>query len=94
MRPLDPERVTKDLGRRIAELRREKGLTQEQFSVKLGVTFQWISQVEAGRNLTVYSLVKIANGLKVLLADLLASPKPESRTVRRGRPKKAADSSG
>lgn len=86
MRLLDPERVTKDIGRRIAELRRERGLTQEQLAVKIRTSFQWLAQVEAGRNVTVYTLVKVANGLRVPLADLLAPPKPGSRVVRRGRP--------
>jgi transcriptional regulator with XRE-family HTH domain len=89
VRTLDPERVTKDIGRRIAELRRERGLTQEQLAVKVGVTFQWLAQVEAGRNVTVYTLVKMANALRAPLADLLVAPKPGSRIVRRGRPPKA-----
>ncbi len=88
MRALDPERVAKDIGRRIAELRRERGLTQEQLAVKLRTTFQWLAQVEAGRNATVFTLVKMANALKVPLAELLVAPKPGSRVVRRGRPPK------
>jgi transcriptional regulator with XRE-family HTH domain len=86
---LDPERVTKDIGRRIAELRAERRMTQEQFAVRLGVTFQWVSQFESGRNLTVHSLVKIANALNVSVVELFAVPKDPSRVVRRGRPKRA-----
>jgi transcriptional regulator with XRE-family HTH domain len=89
VRTLDPERVTKDIGRRIAELRRKSALTQEELAVKLGTSFQWLAQVEAGRNVTVYTLVKVANALRVPLADLLVAPKPGSRVVRRGRPPKA-----
>ena len=89
MRPLDPERVARDIGRRIAELRREKGLTQEQLSVTLGTTFQWVAQLEGGRgNLTINTMVSVANALGVPLAELLVAPKPSSRIVRRGRPRK------
>jgi transcriptional regulator with XRE-family HTH domain len=88
VRPLDPERVTKDIGRRIAELRRERELTQEQLAVKLRSTFQWLAQVEAGRNVTVYTLVKMANALRVPLTDLFVPPRPGSRVIRRGRPPK------
>ena len=83
----EPQKVTKELGLRIAELRRERGVTQEQFSVQLRSTFQWVSQIEAGRNLTIYSLVKIANALDVTLAHLLIAPKA-TPARRRGRPRK------
>jgi transcriptional regulator with XRE-family HTH domain len=87
VRPVDPERVCLNVGRRIAELRKERGLTQEQFSVQLGTTFQWVSQLEGGRNITLHSLVRIANALRVPLTALLASPNASSRSRRVGRPR-------
>jgi transcriptional regulator with XRE-family HTH domain len=92
VRSLDPDRATRDIGRRIAELRRQRELTQEQLSVRLGVTFQWVSQIEAGRNLTIHSLIRIANALNVSLAELVAPPKAASRARRRGRPPKSRTS--
>ncbi len=89
VRPLDPERLCKNVGRRIAELRKERGLTQEQFSVLLGTSFQWISQLEGGRNITLHSLARIANALHVPLTELFTSPKPSSSTRRVGRPRKS-----
>lgn len=87
VRRYDPEQVTKEIGLRIAELRKDRGWTQEQFSVELRSTFQWVSQVEAGANLTVHSLVKVANALGVTLTDLLM--RPSGAVIRRrGRPKK------
>jgi len=86
--PIDPEQLTRQIGRRVAELRIERGLTQEAFSVVLRSTVQWVSQVEAGRNLTIHTLAKIANALDVTVAELLIEPKPEARAVRRGRPRK------
>jgi transcriptional regulator with XRE-family HTH domain len=90
VRPLDPDRICRSIGRRIAELRKERTMTQEQFSVLLGTSFQWVSQLEGGRNMTLHSLVRIANALKVPLADLLDAPKTSpARTV--GRPRKSRD---
>jgi len=82
VRPLDPDRVCKNVGRRIAELRKERGMTQEEFSVILGTSFQWVSQLESGRNMTLHSLARVANALRVSLQDLLAQPAASSRTRR------------
>lgn len=89
----DPKKIAADIGFRIAELRRQKGWTQEAFSVKLGNTFQWVSQIEAGRNLTVYSLVKIANALDTRVVELLAPTTDDTPKRKRGRPKKRLDGS-
>lgn len=88
MRRLDPERVCQDVGRRIAELRKASGLTQEQFGVALGTSFQWVSQLEGGRNITLHSLARIANALHVPLEDLLTPPQAGSRHRRVGRPRR------
>lgn len=87
VRPLDPERVCKNVGRRIAELRKARGLTQEQLSVLLRTSFQWVSQLEAGRNVTLYSLARIANALRVPLDALLAAPSATSGKRKVGRPR-------
>jgi transcriptional regulator with XRE-family HTH domain len=71
--------VLHDLGRRVAELRAARTLTQEQFAEIAGVTVQYLQRVEAGReNLTVRSLVSVT--------DLFA--KPAQRDVRPGRPRR------
>jgi transcriptional regulator with XRE-family HTH domain len=85
---LDPDKTCKNIGRRIAELRQARGWTQEAFAVRLRATFQWISQVEGGRNLTIHSLVKIANALGADLRELLEPPHPSTRRRGPGRPKK------
>jgi transcriptional regulator with XRE-family HTH domain len=87
MRPADPDRVLQGIGRRIAELRRERGLTQEKFAEALGVSVRYIQFVEAGdEKLGVPTLVKIANALRVPVIDLFTPPtKPRARP---GRPKK------
>ena len=81
-----PARVIKDVGRRIAELRRAKGWTQDQLAVQLEVSVQYLRRVEGGgENLTIKSLVEIARVCGARTADLLSPP--VSRKVVKGRPK-------
>ena len=86
MRKLDADRAIKDIGRRIAEIRRERGWTQEQGAERLGLQTNNLQRIELGmQNLTVRSLVRLANGLGVGLASLCEAP--ASRVVRPGRPR-------
>ena len=88
MRNLDDDRVCRNVGRRIAELRDARALTQEQFSVLLASSSQWVSQLEAGRNMTVHSVVRVANALRVSVQDLFEAPQSSSRERRAGRPRR------
>lgn len=88
--PEDPERLVRDVGRRIVELRRSAGLTQEEFAEAMRSSVQYVSRVELGENLTIHSLAKIANVLGVRVADLFQAPGPAARAVKRGRPRKPA----
>lgn len=72
-----PARVIHRVGRRIAELRRARGWTQEQFAEKLGTSVQWASRVEAGVNVTIETLCKLARVLDVEVTDLFVPPAPE-----------------
>ena len=89
MRRQDPERVLKDIGRRVAEIRTAYEMTQERFAEEvLGMSLKYLQAVEAGReNMSVASLVKLANLVRVPVADLLSPP--TTRVVRRGRPRLA-----
>ena len=85
MREIDPDRVLRGVGRRVAEFRRERGYTQEVFAERAGVSLKFIQRVEGGReNLTVRSLTRFASLLQVAVAELFGEPR--SRTVRKGRP--------
>jgi transcriptional regulator with XRE-family HTH domain len=88
----DPDRLVRDIGRRVAELRRERGLTQQALATKLRATMQWVQQIEYGANLTIHSLARVANALDIDLGALLAPPRPSSYVMRPGRP--AADKEG
>jgi DNA-binding XRE family transcriptional regulator len=53
------------LAQKIAELRQDKHLKQAELAKKMGVSQQFISQIETGeeRNLTIETLIKIAKSL-------------------------------
>lgn len=80
------EQVRKDLGRRVAELRRAKGLTQAQFAEASRVTTNYIARVEGGlENLTLDSVAKFGDLLQVPVLHLFLPP--ADRTVKKGRPR-------
>lgn len=62
----------KKLGQRIAELRKEKGLSQRELCFNIDGWFKsHLSEVEAGkRNLSTTSLIKVAEALDVKVKDL------------------------
>lgn len=58
------------LGKRIKELRKNAGLTQEQVAERIDMEQNTISVIESGRNFpTLVTLEKIANVLNVKLSD-------------------------
>lgn len=64
--------ITKDLGSRIQELRKERtGLSQEKFALKIEMDRTYFASVEAGRrNISIVNIKKIADGLGVSLSEL------------------------
>lgn len=69
--PEDPEEVIRQIGRKIAEFRKARGLTQRRLAEELGVAVTWISHLETkGSNLEVKTVVKIANALGVAAREL------------------------
>ena len=64
--------MRKLVGRNVARLRREKGLTQEQLAEISGFSQQYISGLERGqRNPTIVTLYELATALGVSHLDLL-----------------------
>lgn len=60
------------VGTNVRQLRQKIGLTQEAFSVKSGLTQQYISDLERGRrNPTVVTLFELATALGVAPLELL-----------------------
>lgn len=65
------QRIRTRLGARIYELRVAKGLSQYQFSKKIGMDRTYLISVEKGRrNVSIDNLSKISQGLDVRLSAL------------------------
>ena len=86
---LAPDQIAEQSGRRIAELRQQMGWSQTELAGAIRGSFQWVSQIEAGQNLTVHTLVKVANAFGITLQELFEVPDPTVRRGGRGRPKKS-----
>jgi transcriptional regulator with XRE-family HTH domain len=76
----DLVKVQRFIGRRIAELRIAREITQEQLAEKSEVDARYLQRIEAGEiNLTVDTLVRIANVLRVEIGALFGADVPPSR---------------
>lgn len=88
----NPKLLVRQVGRRISELRHEARFTQEAFAERLaGVGSVRQSDRGVGENLTIETMVKIANVLGVPVTDLLRAPritKPAKHGI--GRPRRSA----
>jgi len=59
------------LGKKIRELRKERGFSQEGFAHEVGLDRTYIGGVERGeRNIAALNLIRIAKALKVEVGDL------------------------
>lgn len=63
--------ITVALGKRIQDLRKQTGMSQEKFALHIGMDRTYYSSVESGkRNVSIRNIQKIANGLGITLAEL------------------------
>jgi transcriptional regulator with XRE-family HTH domain len=68
----DQKTFFRDLGRRLAQLRKEQGMTQGQLAEHVQCSQQTIAEYEAGRmNVPVWRLLMIADALGIGVDDLL-----------------------
>ena len=78
----DEKRFFRELGTRLAELRKEQGLTQQQLADSLGVSQQSVAAYEVGRlRIAVSILPRLARLLGVSIEALIGE---EERPARRG----------
>lgn len=79
--------VLRSLGLRLVELREDRGLTQEHLAELVERNVRHVQRIEAGRsNISIGTLVELANALDVEPRELLAAP--TRRILRRpGNPK-------
>lgn len=74
------EELLKDVGRRLARIRKDRGWTQEQLADKIGIAPVTLSRLETGaRAMSLSSLSVIAKRLGVELGDVLdvKAPAPQ-----------------
>lgn len=65
------QKLMKAFGRRVAEVRKSKGVTQQELAENIGMSVVAIAYIETGKRWARLStLNKIANSLKVSVADL------------------------
>lgn len=87
-RPAAASIIVEAVGRRIAEVRRERGYTQREVAALAAKPVKWWSRVELGQeNLTLITLAELADALEVAPAALLEPPTGD-RVAKRGRPRK------
>lgn len=59
------------IGRRIRELRKEKGLSQESLAEEASIDRSYFGGIERGEhNFNVINLIKISSALKIKISDL------------------------
>lgn len=67
------EKFLKQFGGRVAEVRKEKGITQENLADAIDVHRTYIGFIEQGRrNPTILNIYKITKALKISLNDLFS----------------------
>jgi transcriptional regulator with XRE-family HTH domain len=74
--------LSKVIGERIRNFRKEKGLSQEELANMANLHATYIGQLERGeKNATLESIEKVTNALEVSLEDLFRSirPKPNAQ---------------
>lgn len=60
------------IGKKIQELRKSKGYSQESFAYAAGIARTYMGRVERGeQNISIQNLIKIALALKVEVGDLI-----------------------
>lgn len=80
------DRLLRNMGRRVGELRRVRQLTQEQLAERLGLSPRYVQQIESGdANPSIRALCEVAGQLHADFQDLLTQPTSEK--PRPGRPR-------
>lgn len=65
------QKLMKAFGKRVAEVRKSKGVTQQELSENIGMSVVAIAYIETGKRWArLGTLNKIADSLKVSVADL------------------------
>jgi transcriptional regulator with XRE-family HTH domain len=74
------------IGRKIGEVRFQKGYTQLQLAEKANVSIQMVQYWESGRNITLKTLYRLAQHLAHPIGEFLKNPK--NSEPQKGRPRR------
>lgn len=92
--------ILAELGRRLARVRKQQGLTQDQLATEAGLGVATLRRIEAGQDSQLESWLKLLKALGMsasieqLLPENYASPMAEARARGKRRRKRADDSAG
>ncbi len=71
-KPITHKHILEKFGKQLQEVRKSKGVTQEELAAKLFMHKNYVGLIERGeRNPTIRTLYKIAKALKVNASELL-----------------------
>lgn len=83
----DSDELVRVVAQRIAQLRERRELTQAEAAERLGIALRNWQRIEAGQNLTLQSLARIAQVLECSVHDLVCNTGPVATSPRRRRPR-------
>lgn len=71
-----------EIGKEIARLRKEKGLTIRELAEKTGVVFSAFPNIESGKtDIRIGTLERIANGLGVRVSDIIERAEKSAKNL-------------
>ena len=76
----DENVVFKEFASRVKSLRKEQNLSQSALGGKANLEKSLIQRVERGSNLTLKTLIQLANGFNMSLSELVNIPISEKKT--------------
>ena len=66
--------IQEEFGKRIQEIRKQKGISQENFALHIDMDRTYYASVEAGkRNISIANIKKIADGFELSLSELFST---------------------
>ena len=72
--------LLEEFGERVKELRKNMGLSQEKFALKINMDRTYLASVEAGnRNISLKNIEKIADGFDMSISELFKGVENERR---------------
>lgn len=72
--------LLEEFGERIKQLRKNIGLSQEKFALKINMDRTYLASVEAGnRNISLKNIEKIADGFDMSISELFKGVENERR---------------